>query len=591
MFIADMPYDQFASKIGLSSEREQPKKKETTVGGVASEVAKGAVRGPSDIGMLMGKFGARSAFGPVLGPVISKTVVEGLSRPSREMVRATPATDAERFAGTASELLSGGAASGGMSSIPASLMTALSALGGATGEQLGGDTGKMVGSLVPGLSIPITSLLGSVYRGGRNLVDPFLPGGSERAAARGMGEAMGSRRGAVEAELARNQQIVPGSPVTAAEAAERAGSTELSALQRIAAAKADPSGYRDIEQAQQAARVAAINTLGGKQQGPWDEAIARAEGVRSQNARRYNEIGDIRIDPKGLSESLKDTVGDSGFAQFIGRPSIDDALKHMAGVAQESRRYYPTAPGDKFSVANLQDIKKSLDSQIKAANNAEQAGRVPPIPAAELENTRSAFIKWFSSRSEDWKQARLQYREDSSPINRMELGRFLENKLVAPLGQERGSSFAGAVRDAPKTITSAVTGRPRFRSLDQVLTPQENEAVINVLREELRSGNVERMAADGMQRAGKIAGEMVQQLPPTGMFQPVLSAARSWVNRAAGVMDEKALAVLAEKLKTPEGAMQLISRLPSETQIEFFKQVNAAAKNATIRGAGVTMEE
>src|SRR3990167_388807 len=135
-------------------------------------------------------------------------------------------------------------------------------------------TGTAIGGVVP----PAIDLTRTGLRLGRNIIDPMLPGGAERGAGRIIAEASGPKRAAIEAELAGNQGLIPGSQPTAAEAAARAGSPEFSALQKIAA-EHRPSVYNDIAKAQEAARLAAIRGVGGT-----PAELEAAQAIRSASA-------------------------------------------------------------------------------------------------------------------------------------------------------------------------------------------------------------------------------------------------------------------------------------------------------------------
>src|SRR3990167_3421748 len=111
---------------------EQPK---TTWRGVGSEMGKGLLRGASAVASCIGEGSFAPGLGPLLGP-LTAAAGRTLKTPDPKFTTATPATETERFAGTGAEVFGGGAAMGGVTSIPSMLGTAASALGGATGEQL-----------------------------------------------------------------------------------------------------------------------------------------------------------------------------------------------------------------------------------------------------------------------------------------------------------------------------------------------------------------------------------------------------------------------------------------------------------------------
>jgi hypothetical protein len=57
-------------------------------------------------------------------------------------------------------------------------------------------------------------------------------------------------------------------------------------------------------------------------------------------------------------------------------------------------------------------------------------------------------------------------------------------------------------------------------------------------------------------------------VPPTGMFQPMISAARSWVNKGLGTGHEQALRRAAEIMDNPqEMARQMKAATPAQRKI------------------------
>src|SRR3990167_9033771 len=258
-----------APKPSVPQAQQQGPQPETTLSGLGSEIGKGLLRGPSNLGMMIGTEMQKAFLGPIAGPMAARGI-EALGAPSRSLIQPPPTTPAEKFAGTTAELGAAGIAGGAAGTIPGAINTGLMALGGATGEQLGEEGGKFAGTLTPLalslLSRPVTA----ASRFARNLLS------SKRLAASGLDEALGSRRAAVVKELKAPQVIVPGSQPTAPEAAVRAGRPEFAGLQKLGAQKIDPSGYRDIEKAQEAARLPQIISFGKD-----PAAIEAAEAARN----------------------------------------------------------------------------------------------------------------------------------------------------------------------------------------------------------------------------------------------------------------------------------------------------------------------
>jgi hypothetical protein len=287
-------------------------------------------------------------------------------------------------------------------------------------------------------------------------------------------------------------------------------------------------------------------------------------------------------------QTLKNTVGmsDTSLSKFLSRPSMQDAIKDAAESAAEKGTYFPSNSSQKFSVENLQRIKESLESGISAATNAAKSGKRPVLSPSELSDTRNAFVKWLSDKVPEWRDARLQYSMDSIPINRMQVGQELEKSLTNALGTDvRATPFANAIREAPRTIKRS-TGLDRFDDLSQILNPQQNTTVNNVLGNLKTGEQLGKMSSLGMPNLDNRIGAPV--LPPTGMFQPMLSAARGWANRALGTGVEQGLEKLAPLMaKDPQQFALLMQSATPQQRQAIESMLSRFATRGAIVGGGV----
>ena len=428
-------------------------------------------------------------------------------------------------------------------------------------------TGAVIGGIVP----PAIDATRTVARIGRNIVDPLLPGGSERGAARIIAEAAGPKRAAIEAELAKNQVLATGSMPTAAEAAARAGSPEFAALQRIAA-EHRPAAYSDIAKGQEAARLAAVRKVG---QTP-AELRAAEEVRRVSGQRNYGAVVDDMI-----------ATTDDRIMKLLERPSMKEALKKAKNLAEEQGRVFGNAE-EGFTVGNLQSVKMALDDLVK---NPERFG----IGASEvnaIQRTRGEFVNWLSKESPKWERARLIYANQSRPINEMQVGQELERALGKPIGEgERASVFAGAMRDAPRTLKRA-TGQPRFEELEEVLKPENLASVKGVLADLARKAEFERLAPLGRAKAAEAAQPF--GLPATGPLQQSYMIFKTILGRVSKGINEKTLDTMADALQLPSTTLKLLQKAPTERQAQLIDQIisaklgrGAIAATSELSGEGI----
>lgn len=358
-------------------------------------------------------------------------------------------------------------------------------------------------------------------------------------------------------------EIVPGSVPTAAQQASPLGLTQFSAVGE-AAAKADPSRYYAIGNAQDAARLRALQGVGGTP----ENLAALREGRELTAGQKYRSI-ENNIVPV-----------DDTFRALTQRPSMDKAMKRAEELSAEQGVPFQLGPDIRpgtmagmptagrpaqYTVQSLHNLKTALDDIIKdpatfgvGANEARLMGR-----------TRDQLIKWIESKEPGYKTARETFSKQSRRINQAEVGQFLENKLMSPLTDEasRAAVFAGAVREAPTTIKRATTGAPRYQSLDELLEPHQLKAVESVRRDLAREQTTKTQAREGAAAAPRVgqlasqAGDMPQ------LLNRVATIANAIYNRVQGKIDRKLALEIAYEMATPQRAAGAIEKAMAREEL------------------------
>lgn len=135
-----------------------------------------------------------------------------------------------------------------------------------------------------GATIPALGMLG---KGSKALVEPTYQGGRDLILGRALNDAVGQGKSAAVANMKNGGILVPGSEPTAAELANSGG---IAAMQRAAAA-VDPEAYAARGQAQNQARVAALDSIIGPP-GRLETAIKdrsdATKGLRDQALKNAN---------------------------------------------------------------------------------------------------------------------------------------------------------------------------------------------------------------------------------------------------------------------------------------------------------------
>lgn len=351
-------------------------------------------------------------------------------------------------------------------------------------------------------------------------------------------------------------EIVPGSVPTAAQQASPLGLTQFSAVGE-SAAKADPSTYYAIGNAQDAARQRALQGVGGT---PEDLAALREGRTRTGRALYGNVQNNV--------VPIDDT-----FRALTQRPSMDKAMRRAEEISAEQGVPFQIGPDilpgtmagmptagrpAQYTVQSLHNLKTALDDIIKdpatfgvGANEARLMGR-----------TRDQLIKWIESKEPGYKAARETFATQSRRINQAEVGQFLENKLTSPLTDEasRAAVFANAMRDAPTTVKRATTGAPRYQNLEDLLEPHQLAAVESVRRDLAREQITKTQAREGATAAPRV-GQLASQAGDMPQFlNRVATIANAIYNRVQGKIDRKLAMEIAYEMATPERAAGAIEK-------------------------------
>ncbi len=357
-------------------------------------------------------------------------------------------------------------------------------------------------------------------------------------------------------QLRAPSEIVPGSIPTAAQQASPLGLTQFSAVGE-SAAKADPSTYYAIGNAQDAARQRALQGVGGT---PEDLAALR-EGRELTARQTYGAVEDAVV------------TTDDALRSLLRRPSMDAAFKRAQELADEQGVPFQMGPDilpgsmagmatpgrpAQYTVQSLHLLKMAMDDLTR---NPERFG-IGATEAGAIGKTQKNLVNWIESKAPGYKTARETFAAQSRRINQAEVGQFLENKLTSPLTDEasRAAVFAGAVREAPTTIKRAATGAPRYQKLEDLLEPHQLKAVESVRRDLAREQITKTQAREGATAAPRV-GQLASQAGDMPQFlNRVATIANAIYNRVQGKIDRKLAMEIAYEMATPQRAAGAIEK-------------------------------
>lgn len=302
-------------------------------------------------------------------------------------------------------------------------------------------------------------------------------------------------------------------------------------------------------------------------------AAADMEGIIQQRVKEESFL-------KGVMESLRNTVGlgTKSLDDFTSRPSFRAALAEAEMSAREAGRPFPTKATDKFTVEDMQAVKEFLDESIKkkvglGLTEADRSVR-------DIAKTRTEFVKWLGEKVPAWSEARLQYSEDSVPINQMQVMRELGKRLTDASGKETPQTFLKALDDrtpeAAARLLKKSTGFSRYENLEQAIGPKNKQAVDAVAQDLERFMQFQRNAAQS-----NIGGPTSIAVKSEGHLPNILSRPAmitNWVMKKLGEgADEKIVKMAAERYLNPKQLADALEAAKASPQLmRAQKLVNPA---------------
>jgi hypothetical protein len=337
----------------------------------------------------------------------------------------------------------------------------------------------------------------------------------------------------VAAARSPQAEIIPGVRPTFAQATADVGLPRVAAVGEQAA-KIQPTEALARRDVQEAGRVGELKKI---EQTP--AARKGAEKARRQVSEplylRAEKAGDV-VDVTPTLAYLEKLMNEN--------PGNPELLAELRRIGKGLTDEYGNAR------VNAKEISSALDG-IKTAIGKEENKNIK----GQLTTIKDQIVKAIPA----MKQAQTAFRKGSKPINEMDVGKYLREKLESPVpeGTQRAGVFAQAVREAPQTIKRALSGQPRYKELTEVLSPTQKASVDAVLMDLSRDARVKELAQLGSEAAPKLrepAGKAT--LPP--LLNRLATIANEIVRRLEGKVNEKlALEIASEFLDADRAAAAL----------------------------------
>ena len=399
---------------------------------------------------------------------------------------------------------------------------------------------QVVLSAVP-VKVPGAKTVGKVGRAAvqkaRDIIDPKTAFYMDLA--EGRGSALLAAARAPEAE------IIPGVRPTFAQATADVGVPRVAAVGEQAAKKlpTEALALKDVQEAARAGQLTSIERT--------PERRAAAEKVR-----------------EARSEPL--------YKQAEGAGNVVDVVPTLTFIDDTIRKN----PGNQPLLTEMRRIRKGLvepglDPQgnpilVPRTNAKEVASTIDGLKSA-IAKEDNKFIKGELTQIKDdltaaipsMKEAQTAFKKGSRPINQMDVGKYLREKLESPVpeGGQRANVFANAVREAPRTIKQALKGGPTYEKLTDILSPAQKANVDRVLMDLSRDQRVKELAQMGREAAPDLNMPMPKTERPS-FLNRVWTIANMIAERLEGKINDKlAVEIAAEFLDADRAAAALETAL------------------------------
>lgn len=345
-----------------------------------------------------------------------------------------------------------------------------------------------------GVAIPIA---GAGIRTVKSAVEPFTQIGRQNIAGRALTNAAGENAPEVIDRLKNAAILIPGSYPTAGDVAQSGG---ISAMQR-AATQAFPEPYTTRQLQQQAARLQALRGVGQDAQSIADAEFARnavtSPLYQSANKAELPITPDLQgiIDklPQGVMNRAADLARQEKSPFIIGNSQPEQQV--ATGVLDASGNpIMTTIPAKQAQISGsaLGYINKALQDVISGAGDTQIGMNAKRLAT----QTRQDLLSFMDENIPAHKFARELYQSTSEPINQMQVGQSLLDKITpalsdfGALGKETAAKYAQALRNSLQTVKNS-TGFEQ--PIEKIMNPEQMNTLNNIAADLARKSNAQEL--------------------------------------------------------------------------------------------------
>jgi len=425
---------------------------------------------------------------------------------------------------------------------------------------------------------------------------PFSEGGRKKIAAEALRSAY-PEKDLVQKLMAAKSRTSGASPTVQEALMTPNVSTLQKSIRNIPGAKDALIGK---ENANKLARLAALKQVSGSE----DDLLAAMAKRESVAAPLYKKAESVVVESDPMFKSL------------LEKPSIKAALRKADKIAQEQGSSFNVAPkklkildasGNPVEVPpdlsgkNLHYLKMGVDDVIQAHPKMGIGGHQNKA----VIGTKKELVDWIRQKNPAYGEALDAYTEMSVPINQMQVGEALRQKLTPALSEssinpvERASTFADAIRNQSSLVEKA-TGLSN-KKLADILTKKQLKKILGVKRDLARESDAYRLAATrGSDTAQNlIADQMLKNIAgPLGMPDSFIKAtiAKAIPQRVISVaipgVEQQVQQELGAMMADPKMAADILTKMAASGMLKLPPiEALVGAKAALLNEAKPTKED
>lgn len=355
------------------------------------------------------------------------------------------------------------------------------------------------GAVAAGLFGAGAKAVKGAYNTARDVIAPMTQSGRERIAREFVQSTVPPEVvPQVQAALRNPNVYVEGSVPTMGEAVSNIpGAANLAALQaKIATTPEAAPIFAAREAERELARANAVARLGG-------EFVPEAVAMRAVETTPMREAALAAAKPiqaESLASALE-TVANS--KAYKGSGLAEDSLKYFANAFRDAASDGVVTP------EALYNIRKRVGQDIQGL--ASQRG-ISSLDATAIKADTS--IKKIidnaieATGGKGWKDYLTAFEQQSTKIDRMKVGQYLQETLGGKFNAENAGAFALAIDKAPETLKKS-TGIGRYKELQDLLTKDEVKLLSGIKDDLTRENTYKELAKKSVQGSKFADGEAI----------------------------------------------------------------------------------